>query len=225
MPIVPSCSTIGLRRDLVGPWTMALLNERQLKILRVIDEGNITGEDIVKALGSSMQMTSYYLNTLADDGYLKVARVYDNETRDFIVVRAYLTDEGKAALESSIPKSEPAAATPSAPSAPASSAPASTQPVSNPDAPIDYARIAQSIAQINSQIETVPIGRRELLEVYLEDLQNEVNVAYRRKLVRMKAYFLAILNVLSPILKQGHEAFRQPLETIAAQLQISMQLP
>ncbi len=195
---------------------MALLNERQIKILRVIDEGNITGDDIVKALGSSMQMTSYYLNTLADDGYLKVARVYDNETRDFIVVRAYLTDQGKATLENATPKSNES-------STPAATPPPTDTPASN--APIDYARIAQSLAQINSQMETVPIARRELLEVYVEDLQNEVNVAYRRKLIRMKAYFLAVLNVLSPVLKQGNEAFRLPLETIAAQLQLPIQLP
>ncbi len=199
---------------------MAALNDRQLKILRVIDEGNITGEDIVKVLGSSMQMTSYYLNTLADDGYLKVARVYDNETRDFIVVRAYLTDQGKATLENATPSTPP----PSHPITPSPSHPV-TPPPHHPDTPIDYTRIAQSIAQINSQIETVPIARRELLEVYLEDLQNEVNVAYRRKLIRMKAYFLAILNVVSPLLKQGHETFRQPLEAIALQLQLPIQLP
>jgi DeoR family transcriptional regulator, catabolite repression regulator len=200
---------------------MAVLNDRQLKILRVIDEGSITGEDIVKALSSSMQMTSYYLNTLADDGYLKVARVYDNETRDFIVVRAYLTDQGKTTLENATPKSDAIAEATTAPTPPAPNVP----PVPNPDAPIDYARIAQSLAQLSSQLETVPIARRELLEVYVEDLQNEVNVAYRRKLIRMKAYFLAILNVLSPMLKQGNEAFRSPLETIAAQLQIPIQLP
>jgi len=203
---------------------MPRLNDRQLKILRVIDEGNITGEDIVKALDSSMQMTSYYLNTLADDGYLKVARVYDNETREFLVVRAYLTDQGKVSLESASIKisntivASPIATTPVAPAIVAPSITPTTQP-------IDYARIAQSIAQINSQISLIPEGRRELVEVYLEDLQNEVNVAYRRKLIRLKAYFLAIINILLPILKQGGEPFRQPLETIASQLQLPIQLP
>ena len=90
---------------------------------------------------------------------------------------------------------------------------------------IDYARIAQSIAQITTQINLIPETRRELIEVYLEDLQNECNIAYRRKLIRLKAYFLAIINILSPILKQGGEPFRQPLETIASQLQIPIQLP
>lgn len=194
---------------------MARLNDRHLKILRVIDEGNITGEDIVKALDSSVQMTSYYLNTMADDGYLKVARVYDNETREFLVVRAYLTDQGKAALESAGIKT---------------SDPIVNSPIVSPSTPpqiqaIDYARIAQSIAQINTQINLIPENRRELIEVYLEDLQNECNIAYRRKLIRLKAYFLAIINILSPILKQGGEPFRQPLETIASQLQISIQLP
>ncbi|MCX5961725.1 MAG: hypothetical protein NT070_00885 [Cyanobacteria bacterium] len=203
---------------------MARLNDRQLKILRVIDEGNITGEDIVKALDSSMQMTSYYLNTLADDGYLKVARVYDNETREFLVVRAYLTDQGKASLESaSIKISDGTIASPivTTPVATAIAVPSITPKIQ----PIDYARIAESIAQINTQINLIPEGRRDLIEVYLDDLQNEVNVAYRRKLIRLKAYFLAILNILSPILKQGGEPFRQPLETIAFQLQLPIQLP
>ena len=201
---------------------MARLNDRQLKILRVIDEGNITGEDIVKALDSSMQMTSYYLNTLADDGYLKVARVYDNETREFLVVRAYLTDQGKESLESANIKTSDAAT--DSPIATTSSSPIAAP--SNPEIqPIDYARIAESIAQINSQIALIPEGRRELVEVYLEDLQSEVSVVYRRKLIRLKEYFLATLNILSPILKQDGEKFRQPLETIAFQLQVPIQLP
>jgi DeoR family transcriptional regulator, catabolite repression regulator len=200
---------------------MPRLNDRQLKILRVIDEGNITGEDIIKALDSSMQMTSYYLNTLADDGYLKVARVYDNETREFLVVRAYLTDQGKASLESAGIKISDAIVT----SPIATASPIASPSIPPRTQPIDYARIAESIAQINTQISLIPEGRRELIEVYLEDLQNEVNVAYRRKLIRLKAYFLAILNILSPILKQGGEPFRQPLETIASQLQLPIQLP
>ena len=198
---------------------MARLNDRQLKILRVIDEGKITGEDIVKALDSSMQMTSYYLNTLADDGYLKVARVYDNEAREFLVVRAYLTDQGKASLESaSIKISNTTVASPMVHDR--------SESIASPSiTPIEYARITASIDQINSQITLIPEGRRELIEVYLDDLQNEVNVAYRRKLIRLKAYFLAILNIMSPILKQGGEPFRQPLETIASQLQLPIQLP
>ena len=194
---------------------MSRLNDRQLKLLQVIDEGHITGEDIVKALDSSVQMTNYYLNTLADDGYLKAARVYDNETREFLVVRAYLTDQGKAALESAGIK--PSDSIVNSPIGSASTPPQIQA--------IDYVCIAQSIAQINAQINLVPENRRELIEVYLDDLQNEVNVAYRRKLIRLKAYFLAILNILSPILKQDGEPFRQPLETIASQLQISIQLP
>lgn len=202
---------------------MARLNDRQLKILRVIDEGNITGEDIVKALDSSMQMTSYYLNTMADDGYLKVARVYDNETREFLVVRAYLTDQGKASLESAgIKTSDTILTSPMVRDRSESIvSPSTTTQIQA----IDYARIAQSIAQINTQINLIPENRRELIEVYLEDLQNECNVAYRRKLIRLKAYFLAIINILSPILKQGGEPFRQPLETIASQLQLPIQLP
>ncbi|KAM3115249.1 winged helix-turn-helix transcriptional regulator, partial [Phormidesmis sp. 146-33] len=75
------------------------LNERQLRILRAIDQGNITGDSIAQALGSSMQMLRYYLDTMAEDGYLKAARVYDNDTREFQIVRAYLTEKGKAELE------------------------------------------------------------------------------------------------------------------------------
>jgi DeoR family transcriptional regulator, catabolite repression regulator len=190
------------------------LNDRQLKILKVIDDGNITGDDIVNATGSSMQMLSYYLNTMADDGYLKVARVYDNATREFLVVRAYLTDEGKGALVKA-GLSSAGAISPVEPTAVASTG------------PLDYAHLGQSIAQIQSQIQFLPENRRELVEVYIEDLQTEVNIAYRRKLVRIKAYFFAILNAVSPLLKQSAEpqALRQPLESIAAQLQIPIRLP
>jgi DeoR family transcriptional regulator, catabolite repression regulator len=198
------------------------LNDRQLKILKVIDAGNITGDDIVNATGSSMQMLSYYLNTMADDGYLKVAKVYDNATREFLVVRAYLTDEGKAALVK-------AGITPAAPpvmSGGVQSAGSSINPGGTPGA-LDYGHLGQSIAQIQASLPAIPESRRELIDVYLEDLQTEVNIAYRRKLVRIKAYFLAILNALSPILKQSTElqALRQPLEAIAAQLQIPIRLP
>jgi len=192
------------------------LNDRQLKILKVIDEGNITGENIVKALSSSMQMLSYYLNTLADDGYLKVARVYDNETRDFIIVRAYLTDQGKAAL-TPLPQNEREA------DAPPIDAPAET----HPSGPIDYTRLAQAIAQISHETQKLPEPQRKLVEVYLEDLQNEVNVSYRRKTPRIRAYFFAILSVVLPGLNPENQTLRSPLETIAAQLKLNipLQLP
>ena len=134
-------------------------------------------------------------------------------------MRAYLTDQGKESIESATIKTSdtPIATT------------NSNSPIaapSNPEIqPIDYARISESIAQINTQIALIPEGRRELVEVYLEDLQSEVSVVYRRKLIRLKAYFLATLNILSPILKQDGEKFRQPLETIAFQLQVPIQLP
>ncbi len=197
------------------------LNDRQLKILKVIDDGNITGDDIVNATGSSMQMLSYYLNTMADDGYLKVAKVYDNATREFLVVRAYLTDEGKASLVSAGLSSVAIAAS------------GITDPTTNPNpapfdpATLDYGRLGQSIAQIQSNIQFIPDHRRELMEVYLDDLQSEVNIVYRRKLVRIKAYFFAILNAVSPVLKQvpDLEKLRAPLQSIAAQLQIPIRLP
>ena len=196
------------------------LNDRQLKILKVIADGNITGDDIVNATGSSMQMLSYYLNTMADDGYLKVAKVYDNATREFLVVRAYLTDEGKASLVSAGLSSAAIAA---------SGMDSTTHP--NPTvfdpATLDYGRLGQSIAQIQSNIQFIPDNRRELIEVYLDDLQSEVNIVYRRKLVRIKAYFFAILNAVSPVLKQvpDLDKLRAPLQSIAAQLQIPIRLP
>ncbi len=196
------------------------LNDRQLKILKVIDDGNITGDDIVNATGSSMQMLSYYLNTMADDGYLKVAKVYDNATREFLVVRAYLTDEGKASLVNAGLSSAAIAAsgmdsTPNQNAAPFD------------PATLDYGRLGQSIAQIQSNIQFIPDNRRELIEVYLDDLQSEVNIVYRRKLVRIKAYFFAILNAVSPVLKQvpDLDKLRAPLQSIAAQLQIPIRLP
>lgn len=194
------------------------LNDRQLKILKVIDDGNITGDDIVNATGSSMQMLSYYLNTMADDGYLKVAKVYDNATREFLVVRAYLTDEGKASLVSAGLSSAAIAASGST----TDSAPGPFDPTT-----LDYGRLGQSIAQIQSNIQFIPDNRRELIEVYLDDLQSEVNIVYRRKLVRIKAYFFAILNAVSPVLKQvpDLDKLRAPLQSIAVQLQIPIRLP
>jgi DeoR family transcriptional regulator, catabolite repression regulator len=205
------------------------LNDRQLKILKVIDDGNITGDDIVNATGSSMQMLSYYLNTMADDGYLKAARVYDNATREFLVVRAYLTDEGKAALvKAGISKAGISVAGISVAVEPESTSDSSAEAsIAVKAGPLDYAHLGQSIAQIQSQVQFLPDARRELVEVYIEDLQTEVNIAYRRKLVRIKAYFFAILNAVSPLLKQSSDlnALRQPLESIAAQLQIPIRLP
>lgn len=196
------------------------LNDRQLRILKVIDDGNITGDDIVNATGSSMQMLSYYLNTMADDGYLKVAKVYDNATREFLVVRAYLTDEGKASLVRAGLSSETIAA--QGVNSTTNSNPATFDPST-----LDYGRLGQSIAQIQSNIQFIPDHRREFVEVYLDDLQSEVNIVYRRKLVRIKAYFFAILNAVSPVFKQipDLEKLRAPLQSIAAQLQIAIRLP
>ena len=197
------------------------LNDRQLKILKVIDDGNITGDDIVNATGSSMQMLSYYLNTMADDGYLKVAKVYDNATREFLVVRAYLTDEGKTSLVNAGLSSAAIAAS----GIDDSTTNLNLTPFD--PATLDYGRLGQSIAQIQSQIQFIPDNRRELIEVYLDDLQSEVNIVYRRKLVRIKAYFFAILNAVSPVLKQvpDLDKLRVPLQSIAAQLQIPIRLP
>ncbi len=74
------------------------IGDRQLKILQVIHAGHTTGEAIIDVLGSSMQMLSHYINQMVEDGYIKAARLYDNELRDFVVVRAYLTPEGESIL-------------------------------------------------------------------------------------------------------------------------------
>ncbi|MEB3293498.1 MAG: hypothetical protein VKJ24_10090 [Synechococcales bacterium] len=224
------------------------LNDRQIKILQVIEEGNMTGEDIAQAMGSSMQLLSYYLSTMADDGYLKVAKVYDNFTREFQIVRTYLTDQGKEALQSagnSAPKMPPAnpgmdsrstAATcsesdnASAGQTPPQEAARSTDSVGlvNPfKMGVDFTAIAHDIQGLSQILEHLPPNRRELVAVYLDDLTTEVNVAYRRRPERVRAYFFATLNTVVPLLKQLAIApqFIHHAKSLAAQLQIPLSLP
>lgn len=230
---------------------MAVLNDRQLKILRVIDAGNMTGEDIATAVGSSMQLLSYYLNTLSDDGYLKIAKVYDNFTREFQIVRAYLTSEGKQALVQADEKIAAASGTAlstetvqatAAPSAIADeiaeSAPSDSNSTANFsgldygldygfNSGLDYSTLAQHITALAQVLETLPPNRREMVNVYLEDLEIEVNQPDKRRNDRLKAYFLAILNTVVPILKHlpQSDQFTQLTQAIAQILQLPIKLP
>jgi DeoR family transcriptional regulator, catabolite repression regulator len=208
------------------------LNDRQLRILRAIDEGHTTGETIVDALGSSMQMLSYYINQMVEDGYIKAAKVYDNELRDFIVVRAYLTPEGKTILAERSTTTTLTNTSSSASTADSTGLTATVQtaPVATPASTtdtIDYGLITATLEQVESIITSLPTDWRELAEVYLDDLKNEINIAYRRRPVRIKAYFLAILRTLLPLtskMVQGPD-FIQQVRSLSQQLGIPVKLP
>lgn len=175
------------------------LNEKQLKILEAIAAGNTTGESIGDAIGSSMQMIRYYLDTMAEDGYLKAAKVYDNSIRDFQIVRAYLTDQGKLALE----QRQAAIAAPKVEAHPSNSVSSSTvQPSVAQVSAEDFDQVIKSLEILSKEIEKLPDDRREVVAVYLEDLENELKVVYRRKPQRIKAYFLAFVGMSLPLLKQ-----------------------
>lgn len=178
-----------------------LLNEKQQRILEIIDAGNTTGESIASAIGSSMQMIRYYLDTLSEDGYLKVAKVYDNATREFQVVRAYLTDKGKATIVK----------TPSVVAAPVD----------------EMGLIIEALDRIQPIVEQLPSDRAEVASVYLEDLQNEIKVPYRRKPQRIKAYFLALVGTALPVIGQTGqtEVFIENVRFLSGQFNVSVRLP
>lgn len=182
-----------------------LLNEKQQRILEIIDAGNTTGESIASAIGSSMQMIRYYLDTLSEDGYLKVAKVYDNATREFQVVRAYLTDKGKASIVKTV--------------APVVEAPQATTD--------EMRQIIEALDRIQSIVEQLPSDRAEVACVYLEDLQNELKVAYRRKPQRIKAYFLALVDTSLPVIQQTGSAdlFIEKVRFLATKFNVSVRLP
>lgn len=188
-----------------------LLNEKQQRILSIIDAGHTTGEGIADAIGSSMQMIRYYLDTLAEDGYLKVAKVYDNATREFQVVRAYLTDKGKAALV----KVSPDAAV------------QTLVQTADPAAANEMELIIQALDRVQPIVEALPSDRAEIACVYLEDLQNEMKVAYRRKPQRIKAYFLALLGTALPAIQQTGraDAFVKDARFLADQFGVTVKLP
>ncbi len=224
---------------------MAVMNDRQLRILRVIDEGHTTGEALSDVLGSSMQMLSYHINQMVDDGYIRAAKVYDNELRDFVVVRAYLTPEGHSLLATQ-PNQTPVAvpvtaenpanpASPHAVSASTESQSATTLSASNATDPhpaiaesgLDYAAAGGSIERLETIVAALPTDWRELAEVYLDDLKGEINISYRRRSVRIKAYFLALLRTLLPVIgkiSQGDE-FVQQVRILSHQLAIPVRLP
>lgn len=183
-----------------------LLNEKQQRILSMIDAGHTTGEGIANAIGSSMQMIRYYLDTLAEDGYLKVAKVYDNATREFQVVRAYLTDKGKAALVKVTPEAVQVVAS---------------------TATDEVELIIQVLNRIQPIVEALPSDQAEIACVYLEDLQNEMKVAYRRKPQRIKAYFLALLGTALPAIEQSEQAdlFIEDVRFLANQFDVAVKLP
>jgi DeoR family transcriptional regulator, catabolite repression regulator len=192
------------------------IGDRQLKILQAIQAGHTTGAAIVDALGSSMQMLSHYMNQMVEDGYIKAARLYDNELRDFVVVRAYLTSEGEAILAQT-----------GVPAATAPPAPIATAPIADSGAGPDYSLVSDSIQAIGSLMTDLPNDWREMAEVYLDDLQNEINIAYRRRPVRIRAYFLALLRMMLPIvpkLAQG-DAFLQQVRVLSGALGIPVKLP
>ncbi|MBW4419391.1 MAG: hypothetical protein KME13_09195 [Myxacorys californica WJT36-NPBG1] len=185
------------------------LNDKQIRILQVVNSGTISGEGIASALGSSMQMLRYYLDTMAEDGYLKVAKVYDNSTREFQIVRAYLTDKGKAILEQlkgleklSSPADEVAKES-SVGQADEFSKP-SVGVRSTPQQILlqDVEQIINSLDALQRIVEELPDERRDIISVYLSDLQDEVKVVYRRRPQRIKAYFLAVLGTTLPIIRQ-----------------------
>jgi DeoR family transcriptional regulator, catabolite repression regulator len=179
------------------------LNEKQIRILQVIDAGNNSGESIAKVLGSSMQMLRYYLDTMTEDGYLKAAKVYDNNTREFQIVRAYLTPEGKAALDRAIPSTQTTVETNSIPE----TKPNLPNQFTTSQATIaDLHEILQVLDRLLQVIDELPEARRELAVVYLDDLQEEIKVVYRRKPQRIKAYFLAMVGIVLPILQQLNHA-------------------
>jgi DeoR family transcriptional regulator, catabolite repression regulator len=194
------------------------LNERQLKILQVIAAGHTTGEAIVDALGSSMQMLSHHINQMVDSGYVKAAKVYDNERQDFIIVRAYLTPEGKSLLEengevNSVP--DPIEV---------------TQPITigdRRDGKTDYALVDDAITKLGTIVADLPGDWRDLTAVYLEDLQNEINISYRRRPLQIRAYFLAVLRALLPIVAKipQRDAFLTQVRLLSQQLDIPVKLP
>lgn len=181
-----------------------LLNAKQLRILEIINSGNTTGESIASEIGSSMQMIRYYLDTLSEDGYLKAAKVYDNATREFQVVRAYLTDKGKAAL-----------------------VPASQTEVSDRPAIENLDQVMQSVTTLQSIVEKLPIELAEVLIVYVQDLQTELREVDRRKPQRIKAYFLALLSAALPVIEQTGKLrlFIENARFLSSKLGVSVKLP
>jgi DeoR family transcriptional regulator, catabolite repression regulator len=204
-------------RPITESWQHMAIGDRQLKILQAIQSGHTTGEAIVDALGSSMQMLSHYMNQMVEDGYIKAARLYDNELRDFVVVRAYLTPEGETILAQTGNAAMPAAVAPS---------PAAAIATAGDSGP-DYSLVSDSLQAIAATLTDLPTEWQEIALVYLDDLQNELNIPYRRRPIRIRAYFLALLRMLLPIAPQmaQREGFLQQVRVLSGVLAIPVKLP
>jgi hypothetical protein len=87
------------------------LNDKKLAILQAIAAGSTTGPMISNSVGSSTQLLNYYLDTMVQDDYIQVAKLFDNASQEFQVVRAYLTDKGQTSLAEHLSRLAPAAAT------------------------------------------------------------------------------------------------------------------
>ncbi len=184
------------------------LNDRHLRIMRSIAAGNTTGESLVDDLGSSMQMLAHFLNNMVEEGYVKAARVYDNELRDFVVVKAYLTPEGLEVLKNN-------------PALPVAAEPAPT--TSN----LDFPAIALTLNAIAPLIPQLPEDWEALVSVYFSDLSAELEQLDRRRPIRIKAYFLSLLRSVLPILPKlpnGDEWTTQARQ-LSQQLHLPVRLP
>jgi DeoR family transcriptional regulator, catabolite repression regulator len=204
------------------------LNDKKLAILQAIAAGSTTGPMISSSVGSSTQLLNYYLDTMAQDDYIQVAKLFDNASQEFQVVRAYLTDKGQTSLAEHLSRLAPAAATVAATEA-------VTVAVAPPAPPMAGARegdeefvpISVTFAPLQASIDALPTEWQELADVYLDDLKAEINIPYRRRPVRIKAYFLALLRLLVPLLKQlpdGAQLGTQ-LDELSQQLNIPIKLP
>jgi DeoR family transcriptional regulator, catabolite repression regulator len=190
------------------------INDRHLRILRSIAAGNTTGESLVDDLGSSMQMLTHFLNIMVEDGYVKAARVYDNDLRDFIVVKAYLTPEGQALLQTHTPPAETPAETPV------------ETPVETPTN-LNLPIITQALAAIHQLIPELPQDWRELTEVYFNDLFAELTQSDRRRPIQIKAYFLSLLRSILPLLPKlpEREAWTTQAQILSKELGLPIRLP
>jgi DeoR family transcriptional regulator, catabolite repression regulator len=210
------------------------LNEKKLSILQAIAAGSTTGVAISATVGSSTQLLNYYLDTMAQDDYIQVAKLFDNATQEFQVVRAYLTDKGQTALQEHLSRLASAApAVASAAPAAASAAPTVVAPPPTAAAPMDrngeedFVPISVTLAPLQASIDALPVEWQELAAVYLDDLTAEINIPYRRRPVRIKAYFLALLRLLVPLLKQlpNGAKLSEQITELAEQLNIPIKLP
>jgi DeoR family transcriptional regulator, catabolite repression regulator len=218
-----------------------LLNEKQLKILQVIEAGNTTGEMIAEVMGSSAQMLNYYLGKLAEDGYIKAAKVYDNTLQDFLIVRAYLTPQGQAELakvpetialqprpgsgqpmpRSNISMNSPAASALSVEKPPVPRADIPHPAVLRPPLGVqDFGEIIKLIDSFEQVLSILTRENRDLATVYLTDLQTEIKVPYRRDMKRISAYLRAFLQVTRSLSGTAAEDVAKAAKVVIAKLNL-----